>query len=129
MATPPPAGWYDDPKMVNTRRYWDGAKWTEHRQEKAAAAAPVVVQADEPSRAAVGWGVAFAILIPFVGFFIGLALLGKRGNDGIKIVVVSVACFFLWLFILSAIREANQTDCVIDNANRAANGQPLNDCG
>ena len=32
------AGWYDDPEMVNTRRYWDGSAWTEHRQEKAAVA-------------------------------------------------------------------------------------------
>jgi hypothetical protein len=33
----PAAGWYDDPEMVNTRRYWDGEKWTQHRQEKPAA--------------------------------------------------------------------------------------------
>jgi hypothetical protein len=31
----PPAGWYEDPKLVNTRRYWDGENWTDHRQEKA----------------------------------------------------------------------------------------------
>lgn len=30
----PAAGWYDDPELVNTRRYWDGENWTEHRQEK-----------------------------------------------------------------------------------------------
>lgn len=34
----PPAGWYDDPELVNTRRYWDGQVWTEHRLEKAAVA-------------------------------------------------------------------------------------------
>ncbi len=27
-----PAGWYPDPTMVNTQRYWDGAAWTEHVQ-------------------------------------------------------------------------------------------------
>jgi hypothetical protein len=27
----PPAGWYSDPEMVDTRRYWDGEAWTEHR--------------------------------------------------------------------------------------------------
>lgn len=26
-----PAGWYADPEMTDTRRYWDGAAWTEHR--------------------------------------------------------------------------------------------------
>lgn len=47
VRTKPPAGWYDDPKMVNTRRYWDGAAWTEHRQEKVTqppTAAPVAAQ-------------------------------------------------------------------------------------
>lgn len=33
----PPAGWYDDPELVNTRRYWDGQKWTDHRLEKTVA--------------------------------------------------------------------------------------------
>ena len=25
--TKPPAGWYPDPKMAQTQRYWDGEKW------------------------------------------------------------------------------------------------------
>lgn len=29
--TGPAPGWYDDPTMANTRRYWDGEQWTEHR--------------------------------------------------------------------------------------------------
>lgn len=27
---PPPAGWYPHPTMADTRRYWDGARWTDH---------------------------------------------------------------------------------------------------
>ena len=27
----PPSGWYDDPEQPWTWRYWDGARWTEHR--------------------------------------------------------------------------------------------------
>jgi len=27
----PVAGWYLDPEVVDTWRYWDGARWTEHR--------------------------------------------------------------------------------------------------
>lgn len=26
---PPPAGWYVDPKMAGTQRYWDGVAWTD----------------------------------------------------------------------------------------------------
>ncbi|WP_425463864.1 DUF2510 domain-containing protein [Nocardioides aurantiacus] len=29
----PPAGWYNDPELVDTRRYWDGEAWTDHRVE------------------------------------------------------------------------------------------------
>ena len=24
-------GWYEDPERERTRRYWDGAEWTDHR--------------------------------------------------------------------------------------------------
>jgi len=27
----PPSGWYDDPDQAWTWRYWDGARWTDHR--------------------------------------------------------------------------------------------------
>ena len=59
----PPAGWYDDPKMVDTRRYWDGEAWTEHRQEKvvqppavapATAATPSAVAGSQPRPAVQG---------------------------------------------------------------------------
>jgi dipeptide/tripeptide permease len=36
----PPAGWYADPEGGAGRmRYWDGAKWTEHRHEPGAGTA------------------------------------------------------------------------------------------
>ena len=27
----PPAGWYDDPDGGEAKRWWDGSRWTEHR--------------------------------------------------------------------------------------------------
>lgn len=38
--TKPPAGWYPHPSMADTRRYWDGAHWTEHIQAQAPAGQP-----------------------------------------------------------------------------------------
>lgn len=35
-----PAGWYPDPTMADTQRYWDGSAWTDHRAPATPAAAP-----------------------------------------------------------------------------------------
>jgi hypothetical protein len=32
-ATKAASGWYDDPKLPNTKRYWAGNHWTEQRYE------------------------------------------------------------------------------------------------
>lgn len=37
---PAAPGWYPDTTMVNTRRYWDGEAWTDHRQEASATPHP-----------------------------------------------------------------------------------------
>src|SRR5215204_4718528 len=34
MANEAAAGWYADPNTPGQRRYWDGAKWTEHTDAK-----------------------------------------------------------------------------------------------
>ena len=39
MSTPP-AGWYPDPAMEQTQRYWDGTQWTHHIAPITAAPVP-----------------------------------------------------------------------------------------
>lgn len=48
-----PAGWYPDPEMADTVRYWDGSAWTDHRapagQEGSPAGVPTAQAAGEQS--------------------------------------------------------------------------------
>ena len=55
--TKPGAGWYDDPSMVNTRRYWDGQAWTEHRQEKPLGPPSAPVPGDATTAGSSGSGI------------------------------------------------------------------------
>lgn len=78
----PPAGWYKDPSMVNTRRYWDGEKWTEQRQE-----APPV-EPVQPWKVIAS--VLVALFIPILGFIIGIAMLWRSRTAAIWVIAVSV---------------------------------------
>ena len=80
MSTPPP-GWYPDPAMAQTQRYWDGRTWT--TAVAPLAPAPTAMSEDElkwllpvgrsgASIAASYVGIA-AVVFSFLGFF-GLAL-------------------------------------------------------
>lgn len=89
-------GWYNDPTMVGTQRYWDGRRWTEH-------AAPLggSARSEEPSATleAVGWVGAF--LFTPVGFVIAIVMLtkGRKTNQAAAMLVVSVGMTVLGLIV------------------------------
>ena len=58
---------------------------------------------DSSKSSAIGCGYVFAIFIPIIGFFFGLALLtnDKTRNDGLGVTICSVIFFFIWWVILA----------------------------
>lgn len=95
-----PSGWFPDPSGHPLLRYWDGQRWTEHYAQ----AAPTVYpqpQKPERSRALAMLGLAMAILMPFIGFLLGLVLLSRRQDkDGLVVVMISIAVFVLWYAVI-----------------------------
>jgi hypothetical protein len=100
-----PAGWYDDPTMVNTRRYWDGQKWTPHRREVPPPSAAGMTYSSQLSTASAPeqgtrtlfhWGIAMAILLPIVGLIIGVVLLGKKPTWGVRVIAGSIGFTLLY---------------------------------
>lgn len=94
----PLPGWYTDPDDPDNNRYWDGGKWTESR-------VPVTVvnnndngKADKINGVCIA-GYVFAVLIPIVGFVIGLTQI-NRNKHGIWVVIASVAMFLIYLAAL-----------------------------
>jgi hypothetical protein len=86
----PPAGWYPHPSMAGTQRYWDGSKWTDHT-------APVAV-ATGPSEALIVLGYITAVLMPPVGFVIGVLVTAKgKTGPGVATLAISVLVFALAL--------------------------------
>lgn len=97
MSSNTPAGWYPDPTKANTQRYWDGARWSEHL-------APIPLPRAQPAYVeppdnggTLALGYIFAILMPIIGFIIGLTQINRRGGG---VVVLSVVSFIVWLAIL-----------------------------
>ena len=54
-----PAGWYPHPSMADTRRYWDGTKWTDN-----IAPATTKKPASQALLSKVAWGISLMFLIP-----------------------------------------------------------------
>lgn len=98
-----PAGWYPDPSMVNTERYWDGHRWTgqvapsgtlpSHQTRPDAGAT-------EPAQGSFGlfvFGLFSALFLPLIGFVIGVILLTKPRSEaaGVACMILSLVGFMI----------------------------------
>lgn len=111
MTTQPPtgpaAGWYPHPEMANTQRYWDGAAWTEHiapGQPARAVPAERFYREPEPTHGGlIATGYITAVLLPIVGFIIGIILIAKgKGGHGAGAMILAVLAFVFWAGQLTA---------------------------
>jgi Protein of unknown function (DUF2510) len=102
----PDPGFYPDPNDPKVERYWDGKRWTESRQPVGVAqAVPANGEKQQEASGIIIAGYIFAVLMPIVGFILGLTQV-NRNRHGIWVVVVSVIAFIVWL----AIFDAQQTN-------------------
>jgi hypothetical protein len=104
-------GWKPDPKDEGQVRYWNGITWTQSLRPKPGPGTDLAslelpaVQADPQADDAVsqpvdsivraGWWT--SMLIPVVGFFVGMAVLIRGDVTGVWIMLTSVVMFFIWL--------------------------------
>ena len=88
-----PAGWYPDPQMTRTQRYWDGAGWTE-QVAPMQVPTPVV---DEPANPIlIGLGYLLAVVFPIGGLVVAAVLYRRSQTNAILIAVFSVLAAFIW---------------------------------
>lgn len=124
-APPNPApGWYPDPGMVNTQRYWDGAAWSDHRAPGGAQVqlpVPIPTASAQPTAPAPGsksslvkpayiltgvWAlltlVAGTGIIPLMGMRLAIIAMGiylcVTGPRLVGIMCVAVAVFLPFVF-------------------------------
>lgn len=83
--------------MADTRRYWDGEKWTSHiAPAEPKVTAPTTGPAANNYKGLVAGGVVMALILPIVGFVIGAFLLAKRPGPGVGIMILSLLAVPFW---------------------------------
>lgn len=104
-----PAGWYPHPTMAETQRYWDGAAWTAHIAPgvpdayKRPQQVQVVKIAEADTRSLQAAAYVFAILLPIVGFILGIVLLAKgKTGPGAAAMILALLTFFIAYQIIMA---------------------------
>jgi hypothetical protein len=101
-------GWYADPAMAGTRRYWDGNAWTDHvapSDQPTSAPGSIDARTGKPtdSTGLIVAGLVTACLFPIVGFIIDIVLLarGRAVGAGVACMILSLFAFFMWMGAMS----------------------------
>lgn len=92
----PAPGWYPDPKMAGTQRYWDGDDWSDHVAPLGAP--PAANGSAGAGSGLVAAGIVTAFLIPIVGFILGIVVANKDSKSGTLIIVLSVLAGIGWFY-------------------------------
>lgn len=106
-APQPNAGWYPDPEMAGTQRYWDGGEWSDH-------VAPLgqVQPAENPAdvfidRESLNWGHWVAVLlIPLLGLIWGVLQLGRNPRIGAQLLGIALLGVVLYWLVLGVLAES-----------------------
>jgi uncharacterized membrane protein YhaH (DUF805 family) len=89
-------GWYPN---GNVMRYWDGMEWGEQSRPMAAA------DDQQSGPGALVWvGYVLAVLMPLIGFILGIVVATRpskaTSKHGVWIIVLSIVAFIVWLAII-----------------------------
>ena len=103
-ATPP--GWYPDPDDEGSTRYWDGHGWSEERAPAPGTRQRVPGEKEREASAIIVAGYVFAVLIPIVGFVIGLTQLNKN-RHALWVITLSIVIGALSVLVYLSTGEGN----------------------
>lgn len=112
-------GWYPDPHAPKYQeRYFNGHAWTEdHRdlpqpsqQPQPQSIAPLGTLNDDPAGALVVIGYITAVVLPIIGFILGIVACTRphksTSKHGPWIIVLSIVAFVIWYAIISSAQTA-----------------------
>ena len=92
----PPPGWYPDPQMTGTLRYWNGAAFTSHVAPMRGAAGP---QAAPDGLITIAY--VLAVLMPFIGVIVGIVVAAK-GSAGHGAAAILIGGFLTTAMLIGA---------------------------
>lgn len=97
-------GWKPDPADPAKLRYWKGTYWSQLyavENPDDPTGPPLPVKGGGGSSGFVEVGYLLAVLLPVVGFIVGLVLMSRDDEHGAKIMLTSVAFGVAWIALFS----------------------------